>query len=112
MFYSATNLRVVDGLRCTIASVTNAENCFTLCAKLEEAYIQILKVNFSFAWSPLLSLASLQYLVTNRDNGTTIITITVHADVWAKLTDSVNYPEWNALLVDAGANQYIDFASA
>jgi len=51
-------------------------------------------------------------MVANRANGTTRITITVHATVWSKLNDAVNYPEWNALLVDAVANQYIDFASA
>jgi hypothetical protein len=85
---------------------------FLNCRALITVKIKNLKVSFSFASSPLLSLASLQYLITNRANGTTRITITVHATVWAKLNDAVNYPTWNALLVDAVANQYIDFASA
>jgi hypothetical protein len=87
-------------------------NTFRNCPALITAPIKNLKVSFSFEWSPLLSLASLQYLVTNRANGTTRITITVHPTVWSKLNDAENYPEWNALLVDAVNNQYIDFASA
>ena len=95
-----------------ITTTPVVDNAFLNCAALITAPIKNLKVDFSFAWSPLLSLASLQYLVTNRLNGTTRITITVHADVWAKLNDATNYPTWNALLVDAVNNQYIDFASA
>jgi hypothetical protein len=79
---------------------------------LVTCYLKSIKVSLSFGSSPLLSLASLQYLVTNRANGMSRITITVHATVWAKLNDAVNYPTWNALLVDAVNNKYIDFASA
>ena len=89
----------------------NVLNMFNGCVSLETAYLYQLKVSFSFAWSPLLSLASLQYLVNNRANGTTRITITVHPTVWSKLNNADDYQEWNALLVDA-YNQNIDFASA
>jgi len=88
-------------------------NAFNGCTALITAPIKNLKVSFSFGSSPLLSLASLQYLVTNRANGTTPITITVHADVFAKLTSTdPQYAEWNAFWADAVANEYIVFASA
>jgi hypothetical protein len=112
MFYGCSELRVVDFLNLNpISNAANALNCFNNCPKLVTAYIKGIKVSFSFEWSPLLSLASLQYLVTNRANGTTRITITVHPTVWSKLNDAENYPEWNALLGEA-FNNYIDFASA
>ena len=112
-FYGCVNLKIVNALRVrNISIAANIADAFNNCQKLEECYLHNVKVAFSFAFSPLLSLASLQYLVTNRANGTDRITITVHATVWAKLNDSVNYPTWNALWADAVNNQYIDFASA
>lgn len=113
MFYNCVELHTVDFISVDpITNATSAADCFYGCAKLVTAFIKSLKVSFSFGSSTLLSLTSLTYLVTNRANGTTRITITVHATVWSKLNDAVNYPEWNALLVDAVNNQYIDFASA
>lgn len=113
MFYNCLNLRTAETFRMTnITNVVYVLNMFLECVLLETAYLYQLKVSLSFAWSPLLSLASLQYLVTNRANGTTRITITVHPTVWGYLNDAVNYPTWNALLVDAVNNQYIYFASA
>ncbi len=112
-FNYCTSLYIIETLRLNpITSASNVSNALKNCTSLITCKIKELKVSFSFESSPLLSLASLQYLVTNRLNGTTRITITVHADVWAKLNDAVGYPEWNALLVDAVTNQYIDFASA
>ncbi len=113
MFYGCTVLHTINFINLDL--ITNASytsSCFAHCFALITAKIKSLRVNFSFAWSPLLSLESLQYLITNRANGTTRITITVHATVWGYLNNAVNYPAWNALLVDAVANQYIDFASA
>ena len=112
-FYGCIKLNEVSVLDLQYITTTPVVgNAFQGCSALVTVSIKNLKVSFSFADSPLLSLASLQYLVTNRANGTTRITITVHATVWSKLNDAVNYPEWNALLVDAVNNQYIDFASA
>ena len=112
-FYNCSNLVKVDTIRMdNISSTGNAESMFSGCAKLKTAYLRQLKVSFSFSDCPLLSLGSLQYLITNRFNETTRITIRVHATVWSYLNDAVNYPGWNALLVDAVNNKYIDFASA
>jgi hypothetical protein len=113
MFYGCSNLITAETFRMEgVTSSANCANMFYGCAKLVTSYLKGLKVSFSFKDCPLLSLASLQYLVTNRANGTTRITITVHATVWGYLNDAVNYPDWNALLVDAVNNKYIDFASA
>jgi hypothetical protein len=97
---------------CDVSSVTSFAGSFASLPAFANFEFFGVKVNIAFPASPLLSLASLQYLVTNRGNGTTRRTITVHPTVWAKLNDAVNYPTWNALLVDAVNNQHIDFASA
>ncbi len=68
-----------------------------------------LSANLKIADSPLLSLDSLSYLVTNAANGTTAITVTVHPTVYAKLTDTSN-TEWHAVLTAAVAKN-ISFAT-
>lgn len=68
-----------------------------------------LNANFGLPDSPLLSLESLQYLVTNAANGTTAITVTVHPTVYAKLTDTSN-TEWHAVMTAAVAKN-ISFAT-
>jgi hypothetical protein len=110
-FQGCTALKYLEYINLGYAS-TNVSNMLKNCSSLVSCKIYNIVQNISFDSSPLLSLASLQYLVTNRANGTTRITITVHATVWSKLNDAVNYPEWNALLVDAVNNKYIDFATA
>lgn len=69
-----------------------------------------LRSNFDFniADSPLLSLASFQYMVDNAYN-TAPITITVHPDIYAKLTDATN-AEWYAV-AEAAAAKNIAFAT-
>ena len=70
--------------------------------------VKQLKANISLADSPLISLESLQYLITNAAN-TSVITVTVHADVYAKIQDESN-TDWHALLAAAEAKQ-ITFAT-
>lgn len=57
----------------------------------------------------VLSLESMQYLITNAAN-TSPITVTVHADVYAKIQDETN-AEWHALL-SAAQEKQITFATA
>lgn len=76
---------------------------------LEEIRFKNLVRNFGIKDSPLISLESLQYLITNAAN-TSPITVTVHADVYAKIQDETNV-EWHALLAAAEAKQ-ITFATA
>lgn len=84
-------------------------NTFSACRALEKILILNLKDNISFSDSPLLSLGSLQYLITNAAN-TSPITVTVHADVYAKIQDETQ-TEWHALIETAAAKQ-ITFATA
>lgn len=95
MFSACIKLRRIIG-RLLLRSTKNA---FDGCVSLEEVTLHTLQESVSFADSPKLSLASLQYLVANAAN-TTPITITVHPDVYAKLTDEGN-AEWHALIEQA-----------
>lgn len=72
---------------------------FQGCILLEYVRIQKIKQSISFLDSPLLSLESLQYLITNAAN-TSAITVTVHADVYAKIQDETQ-TEWHALITSA-----------
>lgn len=65
---------------------------FDRCYELETVRIKKLYGNISFAQSPLISSDSISYLVENRTTAhTDVITVTVHADTFAKLTgDTTN----------------------
>jgi hypothetical protein len=100
----------------SILNVTSLEsynnkflNTFSACRALEKILILNLKDNISFSNSPLLSLESLQYLITNAAN-TSPITVTVHADVYDKIQDE-GQVDWHALIETAAAKQ-ITFATA
>lgn len=100
----------------SILNVTSLEshnnkflNTFSDCRALEKILILNLKDNISFSNSPLLSLESLQYLITNAAN-TSPITVTVHADVYDKIQDE-GQVDWHALIETAAAKQ-ITFATA
>ena len=87
--------------------------------KLEYFHITI-KKSFDVRTSPLLTFSTMQYLVTNAAN-TSSITVTVHPDVYAKLTgDTTNaaaaaltaeeLAQWQALVTTAN-NKHISFAT-
>ena len=82
---------------------------FQGCVLLEYVRIQKIRQSILFSNSPLLSLESLQYLITNADN-TLAITVTVHADVYAKIQDETQ-TEWHALIASA-QEKNITFATA
>ena len=99
---------------------TTSNEIFFQCVKLQEVKINHLSLDISFHHSPLLSLASLTYLVTYAAN-TSTITVTVHPDVYAKLTgDTTNaaaaalsadeLAQWQSL-VSAAAAKNIAFAT-
>lgn len=110
MFLGCTNLAEILGIMdCSyVNGDVETKDAFTNCNKLQKVKIYHLSTNISFKDSPLFSLSSLQYLVTNAAN-TSSITVTVHPDVYAKLTDESNV-EWNQVLVDAAAKN-INFAT-
>ena len=95
---------------------------FKNCPLLETVKIEWLKGPVSFGDSPRLKLESLQYTVEHVDTTATGVVITVHPDVYAKLTgDTTNAAcaaltdeeraEWSALCVTAG-EKGITIASA
>lgn len=76
---------------------------------LEEIRFKNIVRNFGIKDSPLISLESLQYMITNAAN-TSPITVTVHADVYAKIQDESN-ADWHSLL-SAAQEKQITFATA
>lgn len=105
--FQCRKLRKVIG-ELDITNVSGFRDPFKFALCLEEITLYGLKASISFADCPLLSLASLQYLVNNAAN-TTAITVTVHPQVYAKLTDESN-AEWHAVLTAAEAKN-INFAT-
>lgn len=83
-----------------LSSVT--PGTFTSCTALEEIRIAGLHSDISFAVSPLLSIASISYMVEHA-TGSSAITITLHPDAYARVT--------SAILAAANAKQ-ITIASA
>ena len=121
MFQQCTALEEVYGNMTMLYSAATSTNMFQGCKALREVRLYSTKINFSVADSPLLSLASFQYMLTRRNNGTAI-TITVHPDCYAKMTgDTSNAAaaslteeeaaQWQQLLADAVAKN-ITFATA
>lgn len=85
------------------------KNMFYQCTSLVRVSLSGVKYDISFSDSPLISLESLQFMITNAANTSPII-VTVHADVYAKIQDETN-AEWHALIEMAAAKQ-ITFATA
>ena len=77
--------------------------------ELVEANIYMLGASIDLSTCPKLSLASYQYCIQWGRNMTSPIAITVHPDVYAKLTDETN-TEWHQVLIDA-ASKNITFAT-
>lgn len=75
---------------------------------LETIYLYKITGDIGLLHAPNLSLASFRYMVENAAN-TKAISITVHPDVYAKLTDPDN-AEWHQLNQDAAEKQ-IAFAT-
>lgn len=87
-----------------------SSNTFANCFALEECVFDNLGLNVNLQWSPLWSYESIQKTIEYKyDSNTAAVTITVHPDVYAKLTDESN-TEWHALLAKAAAKR-ISFAT-
>lgn len=108
LFYNCRSLIRVNGVIDVYNSGSYTQMFFG-CMKLESINVRRIKIDISFSDSPLISLESLQYLITNAAN-TSPITVTVHADVYAKIQDE-GQVDWHALIETAAAKQ-ITFATA
>lgn len=90
-------LNVMFAPQC-ISSSKTWMTTFYKCVQLETVRIKNLYGNISFAQSPLISSDSISYLVENRTTAhTDVITVTVHADTFAKLTGDTTNPAVAAL---------------
>lgn len=107
IFAGCKKLREAIGL-VTTANTNGFADAFTGCVELEYVEIRQLKQDVSLADSPKLSKESLNYIVKNVST-VAQPTITVHPDVYAKLTDESN-AEWHAILTNA-IDKKISFAT-
>ena len=106
-FYHCENIREINKLTLNVANESFSE-LFQRCFKLEYFDFRYFKEDLNLKDSPLLRLECLSNLIQYSRN-TNSITITVHPDVYTKLTD-VNNAEWNKVLTDAAAKN-ISFAT-
>lgn len=107
LFYGCQQLvTIVGGV--TFENATHID-AFTACKSLQNVKFIQLRYNVDLKDSPLLTLESFQYLVENATN-TSAITVTVHADVYAKLTDP-QQADWYAVNT-AAQGKHISFATA
>lgn len=107
-FYLCVKLRKIIGVL-RLNKLSNITSAFDQCSELQDVKLYGLSANISFSDSPLISLESLQFMITNAAN-TSLITVTVHADVYAKIQDE-SQVDWHALIETAAAKQ-ITFATA
>lgn len=120
-FSMCKNLHTIKGL--SLRGVSNSNNTarmFDYCAKLQNLTASFLNCDVSLKDSPLLTRESIVYLVQYASN-TAPITVTVHPDVYAKLTgDTTNAAaaalsteeaaKWQQVVTDAAAKN-ISFAT-
>ena len=122
VFYNCKKLRSINTTEPAIYNLNgyptdNFQNCVSL---VEIRGVLRGNCDISFSDSPLLSLSSLEYMVSRAVN-TQAITVTVHPDVYAKLTgDTTNaaaaalsadeLAQWQSL-VSAAAAKNISFAT-
>ena len=107
-FRGCHSLKTILGNIVFPSQSTSVVSMFRNCLALVNVNINSINTSISFSDSPLLSLESLQYLITNAAN-TSAITVTVHADVYAKIQDE-SQTEWHAL-IEAAAVKQITFAT-
>ena len=110
-FCGCTKLRKIIGpVGVGDCNAAIAKDVFVNCRNLETLQLRLLHVNADLSELPKLSAESLAYIIENRSPfNSKAITITVHPDVYAKLTDEAN-AEWHALLA-AAAEKNITFAT-
>ena len=123
VFRGNSKLKTVLGT-VEISEVTSGDNLIWNCALLEDVNLKGLRNNIRMRDCPKLSLATMQYLVDNASTAITAespVVVTVHADVFAKLTgDTTNEAAaaltddektaWAAVLT-AATSKYISFAT-
>lgn len=88
-FYNSDFIKCINGiLDCTYATSNSLYTAFYGNKQLETLQLKNLKGNVRFNRCAKLSLDSLQYMVSNAAN-TAPITITLHADAYARVTEEI-----------------------
>lgn len=110
MFHGCEKLRKVLPW-IILENCSNVSEMFYNCYELETLDIRSINIGINLSQSPLWRLESVKYAIDNRPAHFVpkAITITVHPQVYAKLTDETN-TEWHALLALA-AEKNINFAT-
>lgn len=78
-------------------------------SNLETLYLYHLQTNLNMSTNPKLNLDCIVKLIENRSSIQKNITITVHPDIYSKISDETN-EEWHQL-VDLAANKNITFVT-
>lgn len=95
-FYQCRSLREIMG-EIIITPIKQVYfNPFADCRALTTFKLTGVSNNLSLSASPKIDLASMKWMIDNANN-TAAITITVHPELYAKLTDETGAPEWYAL---------------
>lgn len=106
-FGGCLSLRKILG-RIELWKEANQNLIWYSCRNIEDISLHLMYCGTDLSTLPHLSFYSISYMVNNAVT-ITPITITVHADVYAKLTDE-NNTEWHQVLLDAAEKQ-ITFAT-
>lgn len=85
MFDGCTSLEVIEAKLTFYTKNSPCGNMFQNCKKLREVYVEP-QSNISLADSPVLSETSMAYMVSH---GTAGITITLHPDAYARVTEEI-----------------------
>jgi len=87
-FRACASLHTIYGIIDVMYATTGLIDLAPLATKLKYINIKSLKTSITFKDCPQLSLESITYMVENAAN-TTPITITLHPDAYARLTDEI-----------------------
>ena len=89
IIYSNRVKKILGEIKCGNGAINNAAFGSP---SLEEIQLKLLNTNLPMERCPRLSLASVVYAVQNANNGTTAITITLHATAYARcVADTTEY---------------------
>lgn len=107
-FQSCSSLRRIVG-KIKISRIIDYNGVFDGCLKLEDIQLAGLSGDTYLGNLPALSLESLRYMMQNSAAPDAGITLMVHSDVYAKITDTTN-TDWFALL-DLAAQKNVNIAT-
>lgn len=97
-FYGCSRLRKVTLYSPNVSNQASTST-FGRCSALESIVLSgtVYARSFSLADSPLINLASLQGIISKAQAGSAAMTIIVHPDVYAKMTNAIRDSDWTTL---------------